>query len=299
MVQKHVSYITTATAKFPTSGPDFKAKIGFLSDSTTDIGRWKALTIPIGDIEHLSAKSRRFFSWSDICAGTHYWPFTINHLSGDNISLPHMLSHLGNLARTKAKELTAVGINTIVAPMCIHSYHNGHQRDATGVDEMGYRFNSLTISASDITEMKRACLADESAHLGVHISTIYRIIALGDTQGFDAALLKRVMAWKDTVFFAHTAPNTEAPVLYTPASMQVLMWPNVDEDRPDLTKMLVTVVSSMAMVRLTTMDTIIAQEEMEQGHYVTHDLRFDAMLLSHNYALNTAVWLRRCEMWQP
>ena len=72
LVQKHGPYITTATAKFPTSGPDFKAKIGFLSDSTTDIGRWKALTIPIGDIEHLSAKSRRFFSWADICAGTRY-----------------------------------------------------------------------------------------------------------------------------------------------------------------------------------------------------------------------------------
>ena len=48
--------------------------------------------------------------------------------------------------------------------------------------------------------------------------------------------------------------------------------------------MLVTVVPSMAMVRLTTMDTIIAQEEMEQGHYMTHDLKFDAMLLSHNCA---------------
>ena len=114
MVQKHGSYITTATAKFPTSGPNFKAKIGFLSDSTTAIGRWKALTIPIGDIEHLSAKSRRFFSWADICAGTRYWPFTINHLSGNDISLPHMLSHLGNLAKTKAKELKAVGIERTV-----------------------------------------------------------------------------------------------------------------------------------------------------------------------------------------
>ena len=54
--------------------------------------------------------------------------------------------------------------------------------------------------------------------------------------------------------------------------------------RPDLTKMLVTVMPSVAMVRLTTMDTIIAQEEMEEGHYMTHDLRFDAMLLSHNCA---------------
>ena len=39
MVQNHDSYITTATADFPTSGPDFKAKIGFLLDSTTAIGK--------------------------------------------------------------------------------------------------------------------------------------------------------------------------------------------------------------------------------------------------------------------
>lgn len=86
--------------------------------------------------------------------------------------------------------------------------------------------------------------------------------------------------WKDTVFFAHTLPDTEAPLLYTPASMQVLMWPNADEDRPDLTKMLVTVIPPMAMVGLTTMGTIIVQEEMEAGHYMTHDV----MLLSHNCA---------------
>ena len=168
--------------------------------------------------------------------------------------------------------------------MFIHSYHNGHQRDTTGVDEMGYSFNSLTLNEADITEMKRAYLADNSAHLGVPISTIYRIIALGDTEGSDAGLIKKVMSWKDSVFFAHTAPDTSAPILYTPASMQVLMWPNINDDRPDLTKMLVTVVPSMAMVRLTTMDTIVAQEEMEEGHYMTHDLKFDAMLLSHNCA---------------
>ena len=65
--------------------------------------------------------------------------------------------------------------------------------------------------------------------------------------------------------------------------MQLLMWPN-DDEAQDLTKMLVTVMPSMAMVRLTTMDSIIAQEEMEAGHYMTHDLRFDVMLLSHNCA---------------
>ena len=88
------------------------------------------------------------------------------------------------------------------------------------------------MSASDVTEMKRAYLADESVHLGVPIATIYRIITLGETQGFDGTLVKKVQAWKYTVFFAHTLPNTDAPILYTPGSLQVLMWPNADEYRP-------------------------------------------------------------------
>ena len=75
-----------------------------------------------------------------------------------------------------------------------------------------------------------------------------------------------------------------AYILYTPASMQLLMCPNDDDDRPDLTKMLITVIPPMATAHLMTMDTIIAQEHMEQGHYTTHGLRFDAMLLAHNCA---------------
>ena len=120
-----------------------------------------------------------------------------------------------------------MGVERIVSPMFIHSYHNGHQRDTTGVDELGYSFNSLTLSATDVAEMKRAYLTDALVHLGVPIATIYRIIALGETADFDGTLVKKVQAWKDTVFFAHTLPDTGAPLLYTPASMQ---------DRTDVAK---------------------------------------------------------------
>ena len=195
-----------------------------------------------------------------------------------------MLSHLSNLAKTRAKAMKAVGVDRVVSPMFIHSYHNGHQRDMPGADQLGYSLNSLTLSAADVQEMHRAYLEDESIHLTVPMKTIYGIIALGDTEGIHIDLVHKVQAWKDTVFFSDTIPGTAWPILYTPASTQLLMWPNDDEDRPDLTKMLFTVVPPMAMVRLTTMDTIIAQEEMEQGHYMTHDLRFDAMLLAHNCA---------------
>ena len=51
-VTKHGKYITTATARFPTEGKDFKAKIGFVSNSTTAIGRWKSLTLSIGVVDY-------------------------------------------------------------------------------------------------------------------------------------------------------------------------------------------------------------------------------------------------------
>ena len=149
-----------------------------------------------------------------------------SHLSGDNISLPHMLSHLGNLAKTKQKQLSALGVNCTMSHMFIHLYHNGHKRDATDMDELGYSFNRLATSPTDLDEMQRAYLGDDSVHLAVLIKTIYRIIALDNCAGINPEAVKKVNAWKDTVFFAYTAPDTTVPLLYTPTSMQLLMWPN-------------------------------------------------------------------------
>ena len=42
-VTTHGKNTTTATAQFPCTGPGAKAKIGFISDSTTSTGRWKSL----------------------------------------------------------------------------------------------------------------------------------------------------------------------------------------------------------------------------------------------------------------
>ena len=150
-VTKHGKYITTATARFTCTGPEAKAKIGFIkfSDSTTAIGRWKSLTLPIGQIDFLSAKARRFHSWADDVAGTLYWPFCIQHMSGDNISLPHMLPHLGNLENKRQAELKAVGVRLIMLPMNVPSYHNGHNCSAEDLD---YTIDSLQFSKEDVNE---------------------------------------------------------------------------------------------------------------------------------------------------
>ena len=78
-------------------------------------------------------------------------------MSGDDISLPHMLTHLGNLANKRQAELKAVGVEFTVLPMAmnVHSYHNGHSRNAEDLD---HTINSLQFSKDDITEMHRAYL---------------------------------------------------------------------------------------------------------------------------------------------
>ena len=67
-----------------------------------------------------------------------------------------------------------MGVNRTMCPMFIHSYHNGHKRDAHDMDELGYSFNRLAMSPTDLDEMQRAYLGDESVHLAVPMKKIYR-----------------------------------------------------------------------------------------------------------------------------
>ena len=62
--------------------------------------------------------------------------------------------------------------------------------------------------------------------------------------------------------------------------MQLLLWPDTDQDDTDQSKMLVTVVSDMCIVRITTPEAITESYEMEQGHYMTHDLKMDVMMMA-------------------
>ena len=132
-VEKYGRYITTATAKFPISGPNFKAKTGFIVDSTTWIGRWKSLTLPIGQNDRLSAKARRLYTWSDGVADIAYWPLCIQHRSGEDISLAQVLTQLENPAKQRQAELKVIGTKLIT--IFIHSYHNVHGRHS---EEFGY-----------------------------------------------------------------------------------------------------------------------------------------------------------------
>ena len=149
-----------------------------------------------------------------------------------------MLSRLGNLAKTRAQAMKAMGGGSC----SITDVYTPIPQWAPARHAWGQPAGAQLQFSADVNEMHRAYLEDESIHLTVPMKTIYRIIALGGTDCIHVDLVHKVEAWKDTVFFTHTIPGTAWPILYTPASMQLLMWPD-DEDRPDLAKMLITVVA--------------------------------------------------------
>ena len=215
-------------------------------------------------------------------------------MSGDDISLPHMLTRLGNLAKQRAAEMKTVGIEYIhvVLPMndIVNSYHNGYNRNAADLDYM-YTINSRQLNAKDVIEMHRAYLSDDTEYLPVPMKLIYmyRIIALNDASDIPSDVVKKVEAWRDTMFFAETLQDTEFPILYTPADMQLLLWPDSPEDDTDLSKMLVTVIPDMAQVRITTPEAIVAEGEMEKDHYMNHDLKMDVLTMAHNCAHHPSI----------
>ena len=142
-------------------------------------------------------------------------------------------THLGNLAKQRAAEMKTVGIECIVLPMNVHSYHNGYIRNAADLD---YMINSLQLNAKDVIEMHRAYLSDDTEYLSVPIKLVCRIIALNDVSDIPSDVVKKVEAWRDAMFFAETLHDTEFPILYTPAAMQLLLWPDPPEDDTDLSK---------------------------------------------------------------
>ena len=133
-------------------------------------------------------------------------------------------------------------------PMNVHTYHNGYNRNSADLD---YTINSLQLNAKDVVEMHRAYLNDDTEYLSVPMKLIYRIIALHDATDIPSDVKKKVEAWRDTMFFAETLQDTAFPILYTPAAMQLLLWPDSPADDTDLSKMLVTVVPDLAQVRIT------------------------------------------------
>ena len=93
------NFITTATSRFAIDPST--PKIVFFTDSTTTIAKWDRLHIPDGNLKNLCSKWRRLNGWVSTVAHTIHWPMVVKYLPGENISLPHMLSHMGHLLQSR------------------------------------------------------------------------------------------------------------------------------------------------------------------------------------------------------
>ena len=121
-------------------------------------------------------------------------------MSGDDISLPHKLTHLENLAKQRAAEMKTVGIEYIVLPMRVHSYHTGYSCAAADID---YTFNSLQLNVKDVIEMHRGYLSDDTEYSSVPMKLLYRIIALNTASDIPSDVVRKVEAWRDKMLQRH------------------------------------------------------------------------------------------------
>ena len=311
-------YITVATREYlphdSATGKQWDAKIGILSDSQTGIGQWRQMQIPSGMVDYLSAKKRRFYSWSDKCSGTKYWPLCINYLPGPFISLPHILSHVGDLCAQRHEELeaeaqaieaarTAVGLpmttcmvlqlrpsTTISAlPVQRHSYHDeASVRNHTSVPEQ-HTVQHLQLQHEQVQEVQRAMRDDKTTINSVRLCDIHAVLSSSPTAADVAMDAKRkITAWAGTQFFWLQVPvepqcDETCNMIYTTASAQVLAWSDDDERNHNATRLLVPVIPKGTAVKLTTAQAVGTQDVAEEGeHWMDHDLRRDLMWLCHD-----------------
>ena len=288
VVTTYGGIITVATAQYP-PGSGKPSKIGFWCDSTTAIGQMPSLSLPIGTIDHLSAKARRFFSWADKVAGTRYWSYVLLHFPGDSISLPHMMTHMGDMALQRRDEMRQAQASFIVFPMTLSSPSplvapcELSPPSAYSVPS-GYIASHLTLVESESSVIAAAYQSDASTFLSIPLSDIYAVVT--SSAPVPKLHLDRVRPWVGVRFFAIAPPGCDTPLLYTPTSFQVIEATDEDASLRDPTRTLVLVVPAGAMVRITDaarQPAITTHESHpEYGHWMQHDLRRDILYLAHN-----------------
>ena len=292
VVQYFGDFVSAATRDYPPGNPQGICKIGMWCDSTTAIGQWRSLHLPVGTIDHLSAKARRFYGWADETAGTIYWSLELRHFPGDCISLPHMMTHMADMAKARHKELMAMGSHAIVAPLHVHSFHEppantrSLKKKPLGTPPTGFRHSLLNLSPSDVDVVAEALLADNTLYLRVPLHDIYKMAADIDVKSVPQMHRDKISAWIGVRFFAFSPPGSSRSLLYCPISFQLIRATDTDVPLDDLSKTLVMVTPKGAMVRVTdeTKQPIVAGEEDHDTHgdVMMHDLRKDIVYAAHN-----------------
>ena len=277
-VKWYGSFITTATANFPSSGTP---KIAFWSDSTTALSQWTSLTLPASTTDFLSAKARRFHAWADEVSYTKYWPLFIRHIPGETNDLAHVMSHLGDQLHTRAEYLSSVGATAAWAPMVAfpgtHSYHADQPRDPLADFTMVH----LPLSAAQVDAIAEAYLSDTSLVAKVPLSDVYRVVTDHPTKvSVPNMHHQSIRGWRNTRFFSVTPPGAARPILYTPSTATRIH--DCEAPNSDGTRVLVPVIPRGADVRITTNPPIT--DAGDGTHYQDHDLRRDLLLHCHDNA---------------
>ena len=287
--------ITSATLRYPPSQPI--SKIGIWTDSNTAIGQWKSMSLPADTIDHLSAKARRFYSWADKCSGTIHWNLDLRHFPGENISLPHMLSHLGDMARERHAALDAASVSRTVAPAALHSFHSrpADSKNLTGrhsakrgpLPPTGYKVAFIALNTSEVERVHAAYLEDDTEYLRVPLHDIFKVAANIDIKSVPTMIRDKVTPWIGKCFFAFAPPGSNIPLLFCPTTFQVLTAATSDGPLEDLTTTLVMVVPKNAEVRVTDSDrqpavTAVGDPHPTHGDLMGHDLQKDLIYLAHN-----------------
>ena len=295
------NFISIALSSFSPDPLGETAKLLFLSDSTTGISQWLSLHIPEGIMDHLSAKARRFYSWADKVAGTQYWPMSIRHIPGTEISLPHMLSHLGDQLRDRHHTFQTVGVSMSVLPIAIHSFHADPRAQKPSASDIpaGFELHHLLLQSSDYVLLQTAYLNGTSTFNGISVSDIYRVLTNIDAKHVSSTTVQKITPWIGTIFFVAIPSGSSVPLVYTLASHQRLSPGNHEIPAIDRTKHLVMVCPKSASIQITNLEQIIdpaassmcmpetsttdiIQHTPIGTHYMDHDLIKDIVLLCHN-----------------
>ena len=132
---------------------------------------------------------------------------------------------MGEQLVQRHQELHMAGATSIAAPVTLHTYHG----DVTSPSEQGippgFAISHLRLSQDDCVEIQRASLLDHEEYLGIPLSTIFAVIT--QAPGHDkcpTTSKTKLAAWKGVRFFKVTPPDTTTPLMYTPASAQILAW---------------------------------------------------------------------------
>jgi len=298
------NFITTATSRF-VNDPS-KPKIVFLTDSTTTISRWNKLHVPDGNLKNLCAKWRRFNNWVCIVANTIHWPLVVKYMPGENISLTHMLSHMGHLIQSRM-ELEAdlplmihpLQIYAQVFPAAVVSYYNDTEtealRQSTQQIPNHFVIQMIPFSSADCIELRRAYLSDSTVYIaGITISQIYTVMTqpIHDVPTLER---KRIEGWINRLFFIHRLHDVD--LLLTQSSHQVIRNGTSEVPATDQTTTLVLVLPEGAHIQISSLEPICTDQapdvtgshqihpaDSPDAPYMQHDLITDVMCYSHQGA---------------